>query len=289
VPASLLRNKINSQPLVVAMAAHNPLGARMVEEAGFDAVWASGFELSASLAVPDASIITPSDQLEMARRMTEACSLPIVADIDTGFGNAVNVHYAVRRYALAGAAAVVMEDKCFPKDTSLREDSRQRLLDPGEFQGKIEAAVDARGEDGPLVIARTEALIAGAGLREALDRAAAYSASGADMILVHSKSKTPDEIEAFTAAWEGTCPLAVVPTAYPEFDEARAAASGKIRLLIYGNHGLRAAVTAMREAFRVIRKQGSAAEISGKIASVRDILELQGDSGLRKIEKRFLR
>ncbi len=289
MPTHPLRDKIHSQPLVVAMAAHNPLGARLVEEAGFDAVWASGFELSASLAVPDASIITPSDQLDMARRMAETCCIPVIADIDTGFGNAINVHYAVERYALAGAAAVVMEDKRFPKDTSLRDGGRQILAEVQEFQGRIEAAIDARGDVGLLVIARTEALIAGAGLRDALKRAAAYSESGADMILVHSKSKTPDEIEAFVAQWDARCPLAVVPTAYPDFDEARAAASGKIKLLIYGNHGLRTAVTALRETFKRIRAERGSAGVSSEIASVQEILDLQGETRLRNIEKRFLR
>jgi phosphoenolpyruvate phosphomutase len=271
------------------MAAHNPLGARLVEEAGFDAVWGSGFELSASFGLPDASLITMSDQLEMTRRMVEAVGIPVIADFDTGFGNAINVDHAVRRYAAAGIAALVIEDKTYPKDTSLREGGRQQLVRIAEFQGKIEAAVAAGGEQGIVVIARVEALIAGFGLDEATTRAAAYCEAGADMILIHSKSKTPDEIEAFVARWDGRRPIAIVPTAYPQFDEARAAATGKIGLVIYGNHGLRAAVAAMRATFKRIRTDHSAAAADKQIATVNEIMELQGDAAMRELEKRFLR
>ena len=287
--ASRFRAALEERPLLTAMAAHNPLGARLVEEAGFDAIWASGFELSAAMGVPDASIVTMTEMLETTRRMGEATSIPIVADIDTGFGNAVNVHFAVRRYHEAGAAAVVMEDKSFPKDTSLREGGRQELLRLEEFQGKLAAAVSAAGGSGPVVVARVEALIAGLGQDEAIRRAEAYVEAGTDMILIHSKAKTPDEIEAFVERWDGRRPLVVVPTAYPAFDEARARSSGKIKLLIYGNHGLRAAVAAMREVFRQVRADGGAAGVEGRLVPVKEVMALQGDAAMRELEQRFLR
>ena len=287
--ASMFRAALEEGSLLTAMAAHSPLGARLVEEAGFDAIWASGFELSAAMGVPDASIVTMTEMLETTRRMGEATSIPIVADIDTGFGNAVNVHYVVRRYREAGAAVVVMEDKSFPKDTSLREGGRQELLRLEEFQGKLAAAMAAAGSSGPVVVARVEALIAGLGQDEAIRRAEAYAEAGADMILIHSKAKTPDEIEAFVARWDGRCPLVVVPTAYPSFDEARARSSGKIKLLIYGNHGLRAAVAAMREVFQQIRADGGAAGVEGRLVPVKEIMALQGDAAMRELEQRFLR
>lgn len=287
--ALAFRAALSGGRLLTAMAAHDPLGAKLVAEAGFDAVWASGFELSASRGVPDASIVSMSEMLETAARIDAAVSIPVVADIDTGFGNAVNVHHAVTRYAAAGAAAVVMEDKTFPKDTSLREGGRQELLPASTFQGKIEAARDAAGERGPVVVARVEALIAGLGQDEAIARAEAYAEAGADMILIHSKSKTPDEIEAFIARWDGRRPLVVVPTAYPSFDEARARAIGKVGLFIYGNHGLRAQVATLRRVFRQIRADGGAAGVEEEIASVKAVMELQGDAGMRRLEKKFLR
>src|SRR3954463_12322293 len=112
--AIALRAKLNAGRPAIAMAAHNPLAAKLATQAGFDAIWGSGFELSASYAVPDASILPMSVHLEMMRAMGEVQDKPVIADIDTGFGNAANVAYVVPRYVAAGVGAVVMEDKTFP-------------------------------------------------------------------------------------------------------------------------------------------------------------------------------
>src|SRR5689334_10228827 len=186
-PSRALRDVMDRTGLAQVMAAHSPLSALLAEEAGFDGLWASGFELSALYGLPDVSLITMTQHLDMVRAMAERSSLPIVADIDTGFGNAVNVVYAVEQYERAGAAAIVIEDKTFPKVTSLAAGGRQELVRSEEFQGKIAAAVATRKDPAFIVIARTEALIAGLGQDEALKRAAAYEEAGADMILVHSK------------------------------------------------------------------------------------------------------
>ena len=192
--ADALRAKLDTGKPALAMAAHNPLAAKLATDAGFDAVWGSGFELSASYAVPDANIVAMGTHLDMMRAMGEAQPGPVIADIDTGFGNAVNVAYAVPRYAAAGVAAVVMEDKTFPKDSSLRPGSRQELVPVREFQGKVEAA---KAHGSVLVVARTEALIAGLGEGEALHRGTAYAEAGADAVLVLSKKRTPDDILSF--------------------------------------------------------------------------------------------
>src|SRR5215212_8833722 len=115
----MLRDKMVNNGLVHIMASHSPLSARLAEDAGFDGIWASGFELSALYGLADASLITMTQHLEMTRMMAQQSGLPVVADIDTGFGNAINVMYAVEQYERAGAAGVVMEDKSFPKVTSL--------------------------------------------------------------------------------------------------------------------------------------------------------------------------
>src|SRR5438270_6338313 len=185
--ANALRDKVAAGGLVTVMAAHNPLSARLAEEAGFDGVWASGFELSAAYGVPDASLLSLTQHLDMTRAMIEQLGIPLVADLDTGYGNAINAAHVVGAYARAGSAAVVIEDKTFPKDTSLLAGGRQELVRIDEFQGKIEAAVAAGRDDGVLVIARTEALIADLGLDEALMRGTAYAEAGADLLLIHSK------------------------------------------------------------------------------------------------------
>lgn len=283
------RQKLQAPALMHAMSAHNPLSAKLAAEAGFDAIWGSGFELSASHAVPDANILSAGLHLEMMRAIAAVVDVPVIADIDTGFGNAINVAYVVPQYEAAGVSAVVMEDKTFPKDTSLRADGRQELVRVAEFQGKIEAACAARRDADFCVIARTEALIAGLGQAEALARAAAYEAAGADAILIHSKQTTPDEVLAFIAAWSGRVPLVLVPTAYPQLREADIQALGKVGLVIYGNHAIRAAVGAMREVFARIRKDGGIHGVDAGLPTVRDIIDLQGDADMRELERRFLR
>lgn len=285
---AVLRSRLASG-LVQAMATHSPLSARLAEEAGFDALWASGFELSALYGLADVSLISMTQHLEMLRAIAGQVPLPIIADIDTGFGNAVNVVHAIREYERAGAAAVVIEDKSFPKVTSLVEGGRQELVRIAEFQGKIAAACATRADRDFVVIARTEALIAGLGQEEALRRAAAYEEAGADMILVHSKQKTPDEVEAFSRAWKGRARIVLVPTAYPELDVARIRALGNVGIVIYGNHAIRAAVTAMQQVFARIRAEGGIRGVDRDIVPVAEIFRLQDMDAIKRQETAYLR
>ncbi|MCG7505335.1 isocitrate lyase/phosphoenolpyruvate mutase family protein [Mesorhizobium retamae] len=287
--AKQLRDRMAEHGLVHIMAAHSPLSAILAEEAGFDGIWASGFELSALYGLADMSLITMTQHLDMLRAIAGQSSLPIVADIDTGYGNALNVIHAIREYEKAGTAAVVIEDKTFPKVTSLAADGRQELLRIEEFQGKIEAAVAARTDPNFIVIARTEALIAGLGEEEALSRGKAYAEAGADMILVHSKKKDPAEIESFSRAWKGQVPLVIVPNAYPELDATRIRALGNISMTIYGNYGIRAATTAMQDAFRRIIADGGVQNVHKDIVPVDEIFRLQKMDQVKAAEKRFLR
>lgn len=288
-PKRTLRDAIAERGLARVMAAHSPLSARLVEEAGFDGIWASGFELSALYGLPDVSLISMTQHLDMVRAMAARSRLPIIADIDTGFGNAINVVHAIREYERAGAGAVVIEDKTFPKVTSLAAGGRQELVRTEEFEGKIRAAVATRSDPAFLVIARTEALIAGCPVEEALARAVAYEAAGADMILVHSKKTTPNEVEEFVRRFEGRVPIVIVPTAYPQMNEARIRLLGRIGVVIYGNHAIRASVTAMKDVFaRIIADQGIEA-VDGDIVPVKEIFRLQDMDRMKEDEERYLR
>jgi phosphoenolpyruvate phosphomutase len=269
------------------VAAHNALGAKLVERAGFEGVWASGLEISASYALPDANIVSMSQYLEAARQMSEATSIPVVSDCDTGYGNANNVIYMVKMFEAAGIAAVCIEDKKFPKDNSLLEGGRQHLAPIEEFQGKIRAAKDNQKSEDFMVIARVEALIAGWGQDEALKRANAYVDAGADAIFIHSKKKTPDEIVEFIKRFDQRKPIVVVPTNYPmitltELEEL------KVKMVIYANHGLRAAVKAMEEVFEEIKRAGRLDTIEDRIVSVNHIFELQGTLDMKKNEGKYL-
>ena len=282
-----LRTMLREDKGVILPGAPNALAARIIADLGFRAVYLTGAGLTnMHLGLPDLGFMDLSLVADHVMAIRNVIDLPLIVDIDTGFGNAVNVAYVVPQYAAAGVAAVVIEDKTFPKDTSLRPGGRQELVPIGEFQGKV-AAAKAAGS--MLVIARTEALIAGRGQEEALRRGAAYAEAGADAVLIHSKEKAPDEILAFCRAWPGRVPLVLVPTSYPQLAFADIAALGKVGLIICGNHAIRAAVAAMQNVFRRILAEGGIAGAEKEIASVGDVFALQGDVRMREIEKAFLR
>jgi phosphoenolpyruvate phosphomutase len=283
--ARALRELFQSKPILRIVGAHDGLGAKLIEQADFDGVWASGFEISTSHTVPDANILTMTELLGAASAMNHATALPVVCDCDTGFGNALNAMHMVKRYEAAGMAAVVIEDKLFPKVNSFVP-GRQELAPVEEFMGKIEAAKNAQKSGDFMVFARTEALIAGWGMEEAVRRAYAYAEAGADGIVIHSKAATPDEIFTFAERWSAKLPLVAIPTTYSQVTEAQLAARG-FKMVIYANQGLRASVRAVQETLRAIERAGSAAPVEDRIASMREIFRIQGMSDMKRNEERF--
>lgn len=272
--AAALRGMIGSaESPVLAAGVHDGLGAVLAEKAGYHAIWASSFAISAAHALPDTGLLGLTDFLHAARVMNAACALPVIADCDTGFGNALNVAHTIQRYEAAGIAALCFEDKVFPKVNSFSE-HRHRLAPVEEFAGKMAAAVGARRDPDTMVIARTEAFIAGLGVDEALHRAHAYADAGADAVLVHSKAKSATEIEAFLGAWERRLPVVVVPTTYYEWS-AREASEAGASIVIHANQGLRASVTAMAATFAMMLDEGGPAALESSIASVKEVFELQ--------------
>ena len=281
-----LREILSNKDLVRFIGAHNPLSAKLVERAGFEAIWQSGLEVSTSFGVPDANILTMSQYLEVATAMNDVTALPIMVDCDTGYGNSNNVIYMVQKFEAAGIAAVCIEDKMFPKVNSYIP-GRQELAPIAEFVGKIMAAKNAQESRDFMVIARVEALIAGWGMEEALKRAHAYIDAGADGIFIHSKAKTPDEIINFVKAWNNRAPLVICPTSYPSITEEQMKELG-IKMTIYANHGIRAAIKAMKEIYAEINTTNGIRTVDGKIASMQEVFEIQGMLQMKEDEKKYL-
>jgi phosphoenolpyruvate phosphomutase len=284
--ATRFRSLLLSPELTFLMEAHDGLSAKIVEEAGFPAIWASGLTVSAALGVRDSNEASWTQVLEVLEFMADATSVPILLDGDTGYGNFNNVRRLVRKLCQRGVAAVCLEDKLFPKTNSFIGD-HQPLADVDEFCGKIKAGKDSATESDFSIVARVEALIAGRGLDEALRRAEAYHAAGADGILIHSKRQTADEILAFAAEWAGRAPLVIVPTMYYA-TPADAYRKAGISVVIWANHNLRASISAMREVSRRIRDEESLVGVEGAIASVRDVFALAGNWELEEAERRYL-
>ncbi|MBA5865661.1 MAG: NTP transferase domain-containing protein [Nitrospira sp. CR1.3] len=286
--AAKLRAALKKPGALKVVGAHDALSARLIERAGFDGVWASGFAISASLkCIPDASFITSSEQLEIERNIAEAVSIPVIADCDTGYGNALNVMRTVNDRERAGVAAICIEDNVYPKRCSFYAGVRRELIPIEEHCGKIKAAKAAQIYPEFMIIARTEALIAGWGQEEALKRAEAYAEAGADAVLIHSKSKKFDELKAVYKAWSGRVPLVVVPTIFDQTTAGEMEEAGA-KIIIYANQPVRAAIRAMKDTLDVIKQDTRPGAANDRIVTLPEVYDIVGVPQMEEDEKQFL-
>jgi phosphoenolpyruvate phosphomutase len=282
-----LRELLLSESPTILMEAHNGLTARLVEEAGFDAIWASGLAISASYGVRDCNEASWTQVLGTVEFMSDASKLPILLDGDTGYGNFNNVRRLIRKLEQRGVAGVCLEDKLFPKTNSFIDGELQPLAQVEEFCGKLRAAKDTQQDQDFVVVARTETFIAGHGLQEALDRTGAYVEAGADAVLVHSKRKESDEIMLFMDHWKCGIPVVIVPTKYPSEPLASFVTKG-VYNFIFANHCIRTVITALQRNLRLLRETCDLMSIEGEIAPVEEIFRLQDVAELKLSEKRYL-
>ena len=280
------REMLTSPETSFVMEAHNGLSAKIVEETGFEGVWASGLSMSAALGVRDSNEASWTQVLEVLEFMADATSIPILVDADTGYGNFNNFRRLVNKLIQRDIAAVCIEDKLFPKTNSFLGQN-QPLADVDEFCGKIKAGKDAQADDSFSVVARVEALIAGWGLKEALRRAEAYHEAGADAILIHSKESVADEILAFTKEWANRSPVVIVPTKYYGTPTQHFRDAG-VNLIIWANHNMRAAISAMRETSQQIFENQNLVWAEENVARLGDVFVIAGNEELSEAEDRYL-
>lgn len=272
---------------LVAIGAHDGLSGRIGQNAGFDLIWGSGFEISASYGVPDANILTMTDQLRQCVIINQAVHIPVIADCDNGFGNAINAAAAARQFEAAGIAGMCIEDNLFPKRCSFYAGVNRDLASVPEHAGKIRACKDAQAGQDFFVIARTEALIAGGTVSEALDRAGAYAEAGADAILVHSKLAVPDQLIEFAEEWQLPTPLVAVPTTYDDISAETLQKLG-YSIVIFANQSIRSAILAMEQNLRGLRSSGRASDLRESMVSLSRVFELVDVDGLRDAEAKYL-
>jgi len=282
--AENLVNLLEKKEIVKVCGAYDAMSAKLVELNGFDAIWAGSFAISAIHNVPDASILTMTEFFNAASNMAQTCEIPVIADCDTGYGDANNVRHMVKKYENAGIAGICMEDKTFPKSNSLLKDGDNQLLSEKDFVAKILAANEAKQNKSFTIIARIEALISGIGMEEALKRAYAYEKAGADLILIHSKKISPDEIFEFSKSWNGSVPLVAIPTTYysVKIDEL---IDHKIKMVIYANQTLRAVHLSLSRLLQKMRDANSMNEIQDQMSSMEDIFQLQEMYDMKSQEK----
>ena len=282
-----LRALLDPSRLDFILEAHNGLSARIAEEAGFAGIWASGLAISASLGVRDNNEASWTQVLEVAEYMADATRVPILLDGDTGHGNFNNFRRFVRKLEQRGIAGVCIEDKVFPKTNSFLRGETQPLAAMEEFCGKISAGKESQRDADFVIVARTEALIAGWGLAEAVRRAEAYRVAGADAIVVHSAQARPDEVFAFLEVWAGRHPVILIPTKY-HTTPTEAFAQRRVSALIWANHLMRASLTAMQRCAKQIRRDNTISGVEEEVAPLREVFRLQGDAELQCAEERFL-
>ena len=283
-----LRQLLRSPQLEFLLEAHNGISARIVEQAGFRGIWASGLAISAQFGVRDSNEASWTQVVDVLEFMSDVTRIPILLDGDTGYGNFNNMRRLVRKLEQRQVAGVCIEDKQFPKTNSFIDGEKQPLADVDEFCGKIKAGKDVQTDTDFCIIARVEALIAGWSMAEALRRAEAYHAAGADAILIHSKLSRPDEILEFAQEWAGRAPLVVVPTKFFS-TPTEVFRNARISIAIWANHMLRAAVDAMEQVSAHIKTEESVADVEHRIASVSHIFELQGAAELSAAQVRYLK
>lgn len=284
--AARMRAMLESPELAFLMEAHDGLSARIAEVEGFEAIWASGYSMSTALGVRDSDEATWSQLLDVVECMADVATVPILVDGDTGYGNFNTARRFVRKAEVAGVAAVCFEDKVFPKMNSFVGDSHQ-LAEIDEFCGKVAACKETQSDPDFSIIARTEALIAGKSIDEAIERADAYREAGADAIFIHSRKQDAGEITEFARRWEGRLPLVIAPTTYAPNTPTDEFRRSGISAVIWANHSMRAAVAAMRRVCREIRSTESIVLPDVELAPLSEVFELLGYDELEAAERRF--
>ncbi len=284
--AQLLKKEINSKELSFLMEAHNGLTAKIVEQSGFKGIWASGLSIATALGVRDSNEASWTQILDVLEFMSDATSIPILVDGDTGYGNFNNFRRVVSKLCQRKIAGVCIEDKQYPKTNSFQK-KYQKLADIDEFCGKIKAGKDTQDNSNFSIVARVEALIAGWGIGEAVKRADAYHKAGADAILIHSSKDNANEILQFKKEWGNRCPVIIIPTTFYKVPTKIFKKAG-FSTIIWANHSLRASIKAIQDVTSHLIKKETLIGVEKKISSLNEVFEIADNEELRQAEKKYL-
>lgn len=280
-----LRRLINAKDLVRVIEAHSGLTGLIAETAShvedgktreFDAIWLSSLTNSLNKGKPDIEAVDLTAQLVTLNEILEVTTKPIIFDGDTG-GEPEHFHFTVRTLERHGVSAVIIKDKTrLKRNSMLGTEVPQRLSSIESFSNKIQAGKKAKITDNFMVIARIESLILGGTVEEALQRAEAYMAAGADAIMIHSRQETAEQVLAFCEGFKELSmqrPLVAVPTSYNQIHESELTAAG-IKVVIYANQLLRSAYPSMVETATSILEHGRVQECRDRLAPIKDILDI---------------
>ncbi len=285
-PGSILRSLLKEPEILIAPGAHNAFTAKIIEQAGFHAVYATGSGAAMDLlGLPDLGFLTMTEMVAHARNIVQATRLPVIADADTGYGNALNVMRTLKEYERTGVAGVHIEDQVAPKRCG--HFAGKEVISREEMIGKIKAALDARDDPGLVIIARTDAR-AVLGLDEAIERGIAYSRAGADMIFVDAPEST-DELRTIAKS----IPVPVMANISeggktPLLDAGELQEMG-YRLVIYPRSAAGAAAKAIQDLMAVLKRDGSTKNFLDRIVSFEGRNRITGLAHYQELERKYLR
>lgn len=279
-----LRDLLASRRPLVVPGCVDALTARLAVDAGFEAVYATGAGIAnAQLGMPDLGLLTATEMLRQVEAICAAVDVPVIVDLDTGYGNVLNARRALRDVERAGAAGIQIEDQSSPKRCGHLEGTAVIGLD--EMLGKLAGVLDARRDPELVVIARTDAL-ASLGVDEAVRRAQALGAAGADLVFVEAP---PDRETLAALPAQIASPLVVNLVEggrTPVLPAAELGAMG-YRVVLFANTALRAAAYAVREAFAVLRRDGTSAAVADRLLPFAERQRLVGLDELEAVADRF--
>jgi len=278
----------DSSKTSIVIGANNAMIAEIATRAGYDGIWVSSFESHAWNLLPDANILNTTDYFDTISKISDRMYIPILVDADEGGPSSINTIRMVREYEKAGASAMCFEDNPSPKRCSFYG-MKQSLETPEIMCGKIKAAVEKRTDKDFAIITRTEALIQGHGHEVAMERARMYNDAGCDAFLIHSKSKTPDEVLKFADMYHKAglrAPLVCVPTTYNTITTDELSSAG-FNLAIYANYSVRAAVKAIEDIFVKMKEGGSLSAANGDVVEMEKIFDLIRVDQLKANQERY--
>lgn len=283
-PTAQLRQLLQAPGLIVAPGAYDAFSARLIEKAGFPAVYMTGSGTAAAhLGVPDVGLLTMTEMVENAARIAQAVRVPVIADADTGYGNPINVHRTVREYERAGVAAIHIEDQIWPKKCGHFEG--KRLIPKEEMAQKVRAAVEARQDQDFIIIARCDA-IAVTGLEDALDRGRAYAQAGADALFIESPLSR-EHIEIIARSFEAPLLFNMGASGKTPFMSTKEVEQLGYKIMIFPTDALCAAGRAIEELMAHIRETGRSRDSFPRMMTFLEYTSFVGLAEVKALEQRY--
>ncbi len=283
---TMLRQMMTGKQIVVAPGAHDALTAKIIEQVGFSAVYMTGYGQAAShLGKPDVGLLTLTEMVARASNIVEAVNVPVIADADTGFGNAVNVMRTLREYEKAGVAAIQLEDQVAPKKCGHM--TGRQVVPKEEMVGKIKAAVDVRTDPDLMIIARTDARTVH-GIGEALERAKAYEEAGADILFIESPESV-EEMKQITTSFKVPVLANMVEGGRTPFLPVGELEQLGYDLVIFPTASTYLVTKALTRLMTVLKETGTTASLIPEMITFEEFNDLIGLTKIREIESIYVK